>query len=66
MMSKDPELRYQSWDELVTQVGEQVEGYASLDFKRSASQRGQGRGVTSKGRGRGAGGSSSSGRGRRS
>lgn len=65
MMSKDPELRYQSWDELVTQVGEQVEGYASLDFKRSASQRGQGRGVTSKGRRRGAGGSSSSGRGRR-
>lgn len=66
MMSKDPELRYQSWDELVTHVGEQVEGSASLDFKSSASQRGQGRGVSGKGRGRGTGRSSSSGRGRRS
>ena len=66
MMSKDPELRYQSWDELVTHVGEKVEGSASLDFKSSASQRGQGRGVSGKGRGRGTGRSSSSGRGRRS
>lgn len=34
MMSKDADLRYQSWDELVTDVGEQVRGRDSLDFKR--------------------------------
>lgn len=66
MMSKDAELRYQSWDELVTDVREQVEGFASLDFKQGTSQRGQGRGVSGKGRGRGTGRSSSSGRGKRS
>lgn len=61
MMSKDAELRYQDWDELVTDVGEQVEGRASLDFKAGADQqRGRGRGVT--GRGTGSTGRGSSGR----
>lgn len=46
MMSKDAELRYQSWSELLTDVREQVEGRASLDFKAGATQqRGRGRGT---------------------
>ncbi|QDV06451.1 Serine/threonine-protein kinase PknB [Planctomycetes bacterium Poly30] len=46
MMSKDAELRYQSWDELLKDVREQVEGRASLDFKSAASRgRGRGRGI---------------------
>ena len=46
MMSKDAELRYQSWDETLKDVREQVEGRASLDFKAAAGRgRGRGRGV---------------------
>ncbi|MEM9801576.1 MAG: serine/threonine-protein kinase [Planctomycetota bacterium] len=41
MMSKDAELRYQTWDELIADVREQVEGRASLDYRSSA---GAGRG----------------------
>jgi serine/threonine-protein kinase len=44
MMSKDAELRYQSWDELINDVREQVEGLASLDYKSSATSTGRGRG----------------------
>ncbi|MEM8712006.1 MAG: serine/threonine-protein kinase [Planctomycetota bacterium] len=65
MMSKDAELRYQSWDEALTDVREQVEGRQSLDFKAAANKgRGRGRGVSARGReGRSSG--RSSGRGRR-
>ncbi|MFT6833482.1 MAG: serine/threonine protein kinase [Planctomycetota bacterium] len=51
MMSKDADLRYQSWDEALTDVREQVEGRASLDFKSSAARgRGRGRGVGARGK----------------
>lgn len=65
MMSKDAELRYQSWDEALTDVREQVEGRASLDFKAAAARgRGRGRGVGSRAKeGRSSG--RSAGRGRR-
>ncbi|MEM1447637.1 MAG: serine/threonine-protein kinase [Planctomycetota bacterium] len=53
MMSKDAELRYQSWEELTADVREQVEGRASLDYKSTASSaRGRGRGRASKSSGR--------------
>ena len=62
MMSKDAELRYQSWTELLKDVREQVEGRASLDYKAdSSSSRGRGRGAKRSGSRAG----SSSGRGRR-
>ncbi len=67
MMSKDAELRYQSWDEALKDAREQVEGRASLDFKSGAARgrgRGRGRGVGSRNKeGRGTG--RSTGRGRR-
>ncbi|MBL6755725.1 MAG: serine/threonine protein kinase [Planctomycetes bacterium] len=42
MMSKEADLRYQDWPELVTDIEEQVQGAESLDFKASASD-GRGR-----------------------
>ncbi len=42
MMSKEADLRYQDWPELVTDIEEQVRGAESLDFKASASD-GRGR-----------------------
>lgn len=69
MMSKDAELRYQSWDEALTDVREQVEGRASLDFKSAAARgRGRGRGIgtrSKEGRGTGRSSGRSPGRGRR-
>ena len=50
MMSKDAELRYQSWDELASDIREQVEGRESLDYQATAKVvRGRGKGL---GRGR--------------
>ena len=42
MMSKDADLRYQDWGELLTDVEEQVRGAESLDYKASAKD-GRGR-----------------------
>lgn len=48
MMSKDAELRYQSWEELEADVREQVEGRDSLDYMRAARESS----ATARGRGR--------------
>ncbi|MCE9593078.1 MAG: serine/threonine protein kinase [Planctomycetes bacterium] len=39
MMSKEVELRYQSWQELVDDIQGQLAGRASLDFEREARER---------------------------
>jgi serine/threonine protein kinase len=39
MMAKDADVRYQSWDELITDIREQLEGRESLDFTRDARTR---------------------------
>jgi serine/threonine-protein kinase len=38
MMSKEAELRYQSWDELLSDIRSQIEGREKLDFERSADE----------------------------
>ena len=40
MMSKTLEARYQSWDELITDIRGQIEGRESLDFTRDDRRRG--------------------------
>ncbi len=39
MMAKDADVRYQSWDELIQDIEEQLEGRESLDFTRDARTR---------------------------
>lgn len=39
MMAKDLEARYQSWDELIGDIGRQIEGRESLDFEKQVRQR---------------------------
>lgn len=34
MMAKDKDVRYQTWDELIDDIGGQIQGRESLDFKR--------------------------------
>ena len=44
MMAKDAEVRYQSWDELLQDIREQIEGRESLDYGRDARARTRRRG----------------------
>jgi serine/threonine-protein kinase len=39
MMAKDAEVRYQSWEELIRDIQEQLEGRESLDYARDARPR---------------------------
>ena len=40
MMAKEVEVRYQSWDELIEDMRNQLTGYESLDFKSAAKKSG--------------------------
>jgi serine/threonine-protein kinase len=53
MMSKEAELRYQDFDELIEDIRGQIEGRASLDFRSDAGA-GRGRGKVSRSHTRGA------------
>jgi len=46
MMAKDADVRYQSWDELIQDVGGQVAGRESLDYSRDMKSRSRRRGLT--------------------
>ena len=39
MMAKDADVRYQSWQELIQDIREQLEGRESLDFTQGARPR---------------------------
>jgi serine/threonine protein kinase len=46
MMAKDADVRYQSWDEMIKDVGDQVAGRESLDYSRDVKSRARRRGLT--------------------